>query len=232
MTDLTVLLETVPPREHAGSQTAGRYDFQANYGILKLVELRESGKDFRIVFDLFDDIMVLDSSDSPSQVRFYQVKSKDPGNWTSANLCGKSGAKAPRSIVSRMYAHLDSFGAAVVETSMVTNAAYSLKLHDQSTTSGSHHLITGPELHPDEVAKITRAITDDISSANIPAWLPKLAFVRTTLGVHGQELVVIGKLQQHLELTDGAEGTPPATCCLSRNVARLPRSRSAGHCAR
>ena len=67
--DLATLPETVVPRERAGSQTAARYDFQANFGILKLVELRESGKDFRVVFDIFDDIMVLDPAEAPIQMR-------------------------------------------------------------------------------------------------------------------------------------------------------------------
>ena len=197
-------MKSVVPRERAGSQTQARYDFQANFGILKLVELRESGRDFRIVFDIFDDLMVVDSASAPTQACFYQLKSKDPGDWTIPDVCKKIGAQIPRSIISRLYAHVASFGAAVAETGLVSNAAYKLKLLDGSTTSGAHHRIGGAELHPDEVQKVAAAVGADIHPADVPSWLPKLAFIRTTLGVHGQELVVIGRLQQHLEQSDSA----------------------------
>src|SRR6266446_1549944 len=186
--DLSVLMKSVVPRERAGSQTQARYDFQANFGILKLVELRESGRDFRIVFDIFDDLMVVDSASAPTQACFYQLKSKDPGDWTIPDVCKKIGAQIPRSIISRLYAHVASFGAAVAETGLVSNAAYKLKLLDGSTTSGAHHRIGGAELHPDEVQKVAAAVGADIHPADVPSWLPKLAFIRTTLGVHGQEL--------------------------------------------
>ncbi|MFM9848578.1 MAG: dsDNA nuclease domain-containing protein [Hyphomicrobiaceae bacterium] len=208
MTTLPVsdLLKVHKPREYSGSQTAGRYAFQANYGILKLVELRESSQDFRVVFDLFDDLMVLDCSHSPQEMRFYQLKSKDPGDWTCANVCSKIGQAKPRSIVSRLYSHVHQFGAVVVETSMVSNAPFRLKLRDGTTTSGTHHRIVGSDLHGEEIAKVAKAVQDDISPSDIPQWLPRLAFIRTTLGVHGQQLVVIVRLQQHIETLGGGEG--------------------------
>lgn len=204
---LPQLLEVTPPRELSGSATAGRYQYQANYGILKLIELLESGNDFRIVFDLFDDVMVLDSATAPARVWFYQVKTKDPGHWTSSDLCKLVGAKAPRSIVSRMCDHLSRFGAAVAETCMVSNAPYRLQLLDESHTSGSHARIMGPELNSKEIDKISSAVEEDDPSADVPAWLPKLAFIRTTLGVHDQDIFVIGRLQKHFDKAYGGEGT-------------------------
>jgi hypothetical protein len=205
-TSLQTLLETASPRERSGSQTAGRYDFQTNFAILKLVELREGGQDFRVIFDIFDDLMVLDSALAPTAVRFYQIKSKDTGDWIMSELCRKVGSKAPRSIVSRLYANLPTFGAAVTETAMVSNAAYRLTLLDGSTSSGSHHRIEGIELHADEVTKVTAAVIDDINPADVPGWLPKLAFIRTSLGVHDQQLLVVGRLQKHIEDLGSVDG--------------------------
>jgi hypothetical protein len=202
--NLSAIMRSAVPRERAGTRTQGRYNFQTNFGILKLVELHESGQDFRIIFDVFDDLMIVDSAISPAQAWFYQVKSKDPGDWTIPDICKSVGAQAPRSIISRLYAHIDCFGVAVAETALVSNAAYKLKLRDGSTTSGSNHRIGGTELHPDEITKVADAIITDINPADVPRWLPKLAFIRTTLGVHGPELVVIGRLQQHLELSANA----------------------------
>jgi hypothetical protein len=101
--DLSALIKNVVPRERVGSQTQARYNFQANFGILKLVELREGGEDFRIIFDIFDDLMVVDSASAPTKACFYQLKSKDPGDWTIPDVCKKIGAQSPRSIISRLW---------------------------------------------------------------------------------------------------------------------------------
>jgi hypothetical protein len=207
---LGTIMTTVTPRERSGSQTAARYDFQANYAILKLIELRETRPDFQVIFDYYDDLVVLDSASNPQGVSFYQLKSKDPGDWTIKDLCKKVGAKSPRSIVARLYSHVTSFGDAIVETALISNAPFKIKLNDGTTTSAPHTRITGSELHTDEITVVETAVNDDITPANVPPWLPKLAFIRTSLGVHEQELVVIGRLQQHLEQED-ADGNPKTT---------------------
>jgi hypothetical protein len=179
------LLKKAQPRERSGATTAARYAFQANFGILKLVDLLEAGHDFRAVFDLFDDLMVLDCSKDPKNVRLSQIKSKDPGDWTAGNLCEKTGKSKPRTIVGRMYSHMEQFGEVLVETSMVSNAPFRLKLQDGTTTSGHHYHIPASELNSAELSKITKAVVGDNAAADIPNWIPKLAFIRTSLGVHG-----------------------------------------------
>ena len=71
---LNQALLTGVPREFSGSTTANRYDFQANFAILKLIELHESAGDYRIAFDYFDDVVVLDSATNPGKIYLYQVK--------------------------------------------------------------------------------------------------------------------------------------------------------------
>ena len=139
--NLVAILETARPRDIFGSQTAARYEFQANYSMLKLIELLEGKQDFRIVFDHFDDLMVLDSATTPSRVWLYQIKSKDPGEWSCTEICAKVSRKVPKSIVSKMYAHQTLFGQALQETSIVSNASYRIKLLDGTFSSGMHHCI-------------------------------------------------------------------------------------------
>ena len=79
MPDLAELIKSAAPRERAGGQTQARYDFQANYSILKLVELQESGQDFRIFFDLFDDIMVVDFGERAHGSAFLSIEEQRPG---------------------------------------------------------------------------------------------------------------------------------------------------------
>jgi hypothetical protein len=100
----------------------------------------------------------------------------------------------PRSYVSRLYSHLEMFGPSVAETGFISNAPYRVQLGGGARTSGERHCIGGHELHADEVTKITTAVLADFNPASVPAWLSKLVLIRTTLGVHGQELVIKGRL--------------------------------------
>ncbi len=195
--DLASALTSACPRERSGSQTVGRYGFQANVGILKLLELHEGSKDFRLVFDIYDDLVVLSPSDVPAEISLFQVKSRDPGQWTTSDLCNRVGKKAPRSIVARLYGHEIDFGPAVVTTAFISNASFKVRLQSGSPSSGDDHYIAGTAIHSDDALKITDAVVDDFDAANVPAWLPKFALIRTTLGVHGQELVIKGRLHEH-----------------------------------
>lgn len=202
---LTHLLQSTTPRETAGSQTAGRYDFQTNFAILKLIELREAASNYRIVFDLFDDLAVLNDAQDPTKIWFYQIKSKDLGNWSSTDLCAKKGKVGPRSYIARMYVNFHQFGESVVETGFVSNAPFTLDRINGTTTSGGDHFISATQLHPGELTKFKTAIAADISSPNADEWWSKLSFIRTILGVHAQRQMVIGHLQDHIHKTSGQE---------------------------
>lgn len=204
--NLEAILKAVPPRDSSGSRTVGRYGFQANVAILKLLELHEGAADFRVVFDTYDDVVVLEPADVPTSISLYQVKSRDPGQWATSDLCAKVGKTKPRSIASRLYAHVDVFGASIVETGFITNAPYKVKIASGDTTSGDVHRIVGPDIHPDDVVLIAKAVAEDDEHANVPNWLPKLVLIRTTLGVHGQDLAVIGRLHEHLAGRGCSEG--------------------------
>lgn len=192
--DLRSILTTATPRERDGSEAVGRFGYQVNVGIQRLLDLYESGEDFWLIFDYFDDLAVLDSEVNPTKIRLYQVKSKDPGVWTVSDLCKKVGKKPPRSYVSRLYHHVTTFGNLVAETGFITNAAFKIQLRAGGTTTGVHHEVVGTDIHDDEIAKIAKAINQDIKPADVPAWLPKFILVRTTFGVHGQEDAMKGRL--------------------------------------
>lgn len=203
---LAASLVSATPQNFAGSRTIARYDFQAHYAILKIVELLEAGNDFRIVFDLYDDLAVLNSASEPTMIGLYQIKTKDPGQWSTAQLCERVGKKKPTTYVGRLYSHVGAFGDALQETGFVSNAAFVVDLGDGSKTNGDNHVIKGSLLHSDEVSKITIAVKGDDPTCDVPSWLPKLMLIRTPLGVHGQELVVLGRLQQFIEAKCAADG--------------------------
>ena len=161
---LTTLLAGTRPREVAGSGTAGRYSYQTNVGILKLIELREAGGEYCLVFDYFDDLAVLDHPTAPQTIHLYQIKTKDTGEWTIASLCELIGKAKPRAIISRMYAHSEVFGSFLSETGLISNAAFRVGLAAGGTTSGGHHRISSQDMNVIELDKVTKAVEKEFGS--------------------------------------------------------------------
>src|SRR4051812_13632329 len=87
-----------PPRERAGSLAANRFGYQLDWALCRLLELHAEGKDYVVVIDLHDDVLVFDSATDPQSVICYQIKTKDSGSWSRANLLyrkkGKDGPLA------------------------------------------------------------------------------------------------------------------------------------------
>ena len=201
-------LQSARPRERSGSSTVGRYDYQAHCGLLKLVELHKAEGDFRIVFDYFDDMLILNSSATPDGAQMLQIKTKDAGDWSTANLCALVGSQAPRSIVARLYDHLVVLGDPVTQTSFVSNAAFKVMLKDGSKSSGDQHWINGDEIHDEDIETIRKAVEKDTSPCDMAKWRSRLVLIRSPMSVHGQKAYVIGVLHEffcnELELPDVA----------------------------
>ena len=74
MADLRDAIIRLKPREHAGSRSADRFDYQKDWAICKLLQLHESSADYLIAFDVFDDVVVLNSEATPDRISFFQIK--------------------------------------------------------------------------------------------------------------------------------------------------------------
>ena len=58
---LKEIVENIPD-DNSGSPVSNRYGYQKNWAIYKLLELENLGKDYMILMDYHEDIMILDSS--------------------------------------------------------------------------------------------------------------------------------------------------------------------------
>lgn len=75
--------------EAGGGHGAKGVDFQRWWAVLRMVELEQAGEiDFLLLFETVQDVTELDSSDTPSRARVYQVKKKDRGEWSWSVLTG------------------------------------------------------------------------------------------------------------------------------------------------
>ena len=69
------------PDDNSGSTISNRYGYQKNWAMMKMLELERKGRDYMIVFDYHEDIMVIDSLADDPQIDFFQVKSLRGDYW-------------------------------------------------------------------------------------------------------------------------------------------------------
>jgi hypothetical protein len=202
MTALTTALVTVKLREKAGARTGARYAFQAHVSLAKVLEIHASGADYRAVFDHFDDLAILNGSDSPDKVEFFQIKGKQTGAWTAASLC-VAAKEIPRTTVGKMYHHTASFGPAVAACVFLTNAPFKFVLADGTTTGPDHLKIPCASVGVTDRARFAAALEPDFPSPRSPTEESVLLFERTDIPVNGYDVVLKGKL---VDIVEGKEG--------------------------
>jgi hypothetical protein len=190
-------LHTKKPREKSGPRTSSRFEFQANFSILKILDLHESGNDYRVLFDHFDDLTILNSSDVPTRIQFYQVKGRDSGkHWTIKQLVKEEQTGTPpRSIIGKMYENVSSFPAEVEYAAFASNAGYNFLLADGTKTTPDHVTIT-----------IDAILEPDFPSPRSPNVAGIVLFERTNLPLQQQATFVTGRLAEHLAEYAGEEG--------------------------
>jgi len=74
------------PDDNSGSMASNRFGYQKNWPIYKLLELESLGRDYMIVMDYHEDVIILDSSTKVENIDFYQLKTKSGDHWTKGEL--------------------------------------------------------------------------------------------------------------------------------------------------
>ena len=74
------------PDDNSGSSSSNRFAYQKNWALYKMLELEQLGRDYMIVMDYHEDIVIIDISEEGNNIDFYQVKTKRSNNWTLGEL--------------------------------------------------------------------------------------------------------------------------------------------------
>jgi len=85
-----------PQREKGGKLAVERFEYQAAWGLSRILQLYKSGADFGIAFEFHDDVLELDNMQSPMKVIFFQVKTQKTGTWTLAKISAPSGGNGDK----------------------------------------------------------------------------------------------------------------------------------------
>jgi len=138
-----------------------------------------------------------DSSLTPANITFFQIKGKEPGTWTTAALAKKKG-EAPQTIVGKMYHHSLSF-AQPMSAVFVSNASFAMGLSDGTESGPDNVTIALKDLSADDRKKLATALDLDFPQPRTPDETVFIKFERTDVPVKGCDLFLIGKLTQLLE---------------------------------
>lgn len=116
-----------PVREKGGSIASNRLDYQKDWSLCKLLEIHESGNDYVLIFEHDDDLLILDSEDKPKKISFYQVKTKDTGNWKLGDLIKRpSSEKLKLSYLGKLYSNKIKYGKKTNSLNFISNAKFDI----------------------------------------------------------------------------------------------------------
>lgn len=189
------------PRESSGPRTSSRYDFQKNWALCKLLELHLDLKEFLVLMDYHDDVVVLDDETDPQSAIFFQIKTKKSGVWTVSDLTRKSKAgtgSQPQSILEKLYASHKLFDKHVAALRFVSNKAVKLTLKNDSVSKEIDECVF-LEICNDEKEKIHVCIEGEGVEFSDFVGLSKLGLSKTLLSLEEHDVHAKGRLAEFLE---------------------------------
>lgn len=103
------------PEDNSGSMASNRFGYQKNWPIYKLLELESLGRDYMIVMDYHEDVIIFDSSTKVENIDFYQLKTRSGDYWRSSDLISSNKnakGETSHSILGKLLKHSIDFPSA------------------------------------------------------------------------------------------------------------------------
>lgn len=189
------------PRENSGTSSSNRFDYQQDWAICKLLELHQSGNDYLLVLDYHDDVVVLNSSENPSEMSFYQLKTKGSGNWTLKAMLkrGKGASGELPSMLGKLYGCKLSFPEHTLSLNFVSNASFSVELKDVKQKSIDKRTICFSDLSSKEFLNVVSEIKTEHGLTDEPDLIDITFLHVSDLIINDRETYVKGKLSDFME---------------------------------
>lgn len=215
-------LLTVPTRESGGRTAYDRFDYQTAWGISRLLELHGHGQNYAVAFEFHDDIVSLDDADAPTKAVFYQVKTKQSGNWSFSQITQRKTEKGTtkNSFAGKMFDNFVRFGASVERLSFVSNQPLPevIVVHGEEAFS---------KAQKDKLAKFVAGLASEAGSFRHDEHTSLFFFVFSDLNLSGYEETVIGRIAMFLDQELGSH-IPPKPFALMLNDFCRRKSKSIG----
>lgn len=218
---------TQAPREVSGPRSANRFDYQDDWALCKLIELHESGDDYVLILDFFDDVVVLDSPINPKTIAFFQVKTRKTGFWSRADLTRQKNGKLGKlpSILGKLYTNFEQFPEFTKEMHFISNAYSNIKLAKGGDAKGEMHFRYA-EVSDDEKASIVKSLSNELTKAPKNKGLQMLMYSVADLSLQGHADHALGCLTNFLDRVrkDGTTGAAAFYRTLKSEISRRAKS--------
>lgn len=211
-----------PQREKSGETAYERFDYQALWGLALIFAHHGSSDDYAIAFEFHDDIVLLDSAQSPSRARFYQVKTTEKGHWTLTDLYRRkakkddpAGGKLP-SFMGKLFSNYVMFPDETEQLNFVSNVPCAFL----PSASGACQLVS---CDADTLKKFMDKLAQEHPGASQAA-VSLMHYVRADLSLHDSSAHIKGKLDEFILQQIGSVEFNPDT--LYKTVVEECRTRS------
>lgn len=211
-----------PQREKSGETGYERFDYQALWGLALIFAHHGSSDDYAIAFEFHDDIVLLDSEQSPSRARFYQVKTKDRGQWSLNDLYRRkpkkndpAGGKLP-SYMGKLFSNYVAFPDETEQLNFVSNAPCAFL----PAASGACQLVS---CDADTLEKFIAKLAQEYPGASHAA-VSLMHYVQADLSLHDSSAHIKGKLNEFILQQIGSVEFNPDT--LYKTIVEECRTRS------
>jgi hypothetical protein len=213
------------PRETSGASSANRFGYQRTWALCHLLQLHEQPGDYVLILEFHDDILVLDNATDPKAADFYQVKTRNGGQWSRSDLTRvreKSAKKpkknprkpkaaaqqelptpeppeapAPRSILGKLIEHSHTFSSSVRSLNLVSNACFKIAL-SSAPTSAERDAFSLDAATPTELAEFEKALNAELQVQGSFPW-PNVHCRCTPISLTDHETHAAGVLAGFLE---------------------------------
>ncbi|MGY3547090.1 DUF4297 domain-containing protein [Bradyrhizobium sp. USDA 4469] len=211
-----------PQREKSGETGYERFDYQALWGLALIFAHHGSSEDYAIAFEFHDDIVLLDSEQSPTRARFYQVKTKDKGQWSLTDLYRRkpkkndpAGGKLP-SFMGKLFSNYVTFPDETEQLNFVSNVPCAFL----PSASGVCKLVS---CDADTLKKFMDKLAQEHPGASHAA-VSLMHYVQADLSLHDSSTHIKGKLNEFILEQIGSVEFNPDT--LYKTIVEECRTRS------
>jgi len=188
-------------RENSGSISSNGFDYQKDWSICKLLEEHEKGKNYVLLFDFHEDLVILDSELNPTQADFYQIKTKAAGCWTMHQLLKRKENKDKTfsaSILGKLYYNKILFAESVRSLNFASNTGYDVKLAD-GTRSKSKANIAMNKLTLEEINNLKDKIRIEYGSEESLTCESIIFLIVSNLNIIDHDTYTIGRIARFLD---------------------------------
>ena len=202
--DFKQRLISSPPRDRSGPRSSDRFVYQQSWALCELLTLHESQSDYVVTFDHHEDVSVMNSEENPTEIRGFQIKTKDSGNWTIAAITkqepgsGEEPSPLP-SILGKLYTLKKQFPAETKLLQFVSNAPVSVKLKIDGKTHRDQCHTVFLELDDSVQSEVRENLQKELKLAELPTLESLLEFDVAEVPLRGHDTHTKGRLTEFLE---------------------------------